>query len=307
MNSFSKSKNKQNALEITVRVGCGRMCDYCPQELFIQSYKTKSPGESRTLSLENLQSYMSNVPSNTLIKWTGFTEPLDAKEFPEMVEFLDSAGFEQTISTTLCGNERALDFFLSRFNLFSQITLHLPDDQGLMKGRFDEEYTNTLKTLIVKYTSLMVKPKIDFFLIGNNWHDSVREVVEESVKNEIFTPNDVIKAKYLNTRASAIQVESFGLKVTKRLLDPNKKYYCSYQRLNQGVLLPNGNVVLCCQDYGMDHTIGSLEKTNLLDLYMSIEENPSTRKSFENGNFEPCNRCEHYQPIDAPTTTARID
>ena len=152
MDSFSLSKQVQASLEITVRVGCGRMCDYCPQELFIESFKAKSSGKNRVLKLTDLQLYMKNVPNSTLIKWTGFTEPLDAKEFPEMTEFLRESGFEQTISTTLSGNKASVEYFINNISKFKQITLHLPDNQNLMKGKFDESYALLLKTFIQNYT-----------------------------------------------------------------------------------------------------------------------------------------------------------
>jgi len=307
MNSFALSRNDRAALEITVKVGCGRMCDYCPQELFIQSFKTKSPGENRSLSLLDLQDYMENVPTTTLIKWTGFTEPLDAKEFPEMVEFLHKNGFEQTISTTLCGNERSVDYFINEFSKFKQITLHLPDNQGLMKGKFDENYKLILKTFIRNYALQRNKPEVDFFLIGENWHDSIKEIIELSVSDGLFSEENVLKARYLNTRASAISVELFGLKTSGTMIKNKDKYHCAYKRLNQGVLLPNGRVVLCCQDYGMVHTIGSLKQSKLEDIYNSIESDEKLKSMFEEGEFSPCNKCEHYLPIGTPATGNRSE
>jgi len=305
MNSFALSKQNRASLEITVRVGCGRMCDYCPQELFIESFKAKSPGKTRVLTLLDLQTYIKNVRNTTLIKWTGFTEPLDAKEFPEMIEFLRESGFEQTISTTLCGNKRSVEYFITNLSKFKQITLHLPDDQGLMKGKFDENYALLLETLIQNYTSAKCKPQVDLFLIGRNWHNSIKDIIDLSLKNGVFSQENVVKAKYLNTRAGSINVNRFGLKVSGESLQKGEKYYCSYKRLNQGVLIPDGSVILCCQDYGMVHTIGSLKNSKLDDVYNSIETDTVKRKSFETGTFLPCTSCEHYQPIGAAVTTNR--
>jgi radical SAM protein with 4Fe4S-binding SPASM domain len=305
MDVFALSKQNQTALEITVKVGCGRMCDYCPQELFIESFKTKALSPSRTLSLLDLQGYIKNVPNSTLLKWTGFTEPLDAREFPKMVEFLHLSGFEQTISTTLCGNKNSIEYFIMNISKFKYITLHLPDDQGLMKGKFNYNYSVLLKEFIRNYISEKNKPQVDFFLIGNNWHDSIRDIIELNVQNGTFNDENVIKAKYLNTRAGSISVKEFGLKVSGAPTTKRGKYYCSYQRLNQGVLTPDGSVVLCCQDYGMVHTIGSLKESKLDDIYNSIESNAELKSSFENGTFSPCTNCEHYQTISSPLTTNR--
>ena len=49
----------------------------------------------------------------------------------------------------------------------------------------------------------------------------------------------------------------------------------------QNVVLPNGDVYLCCMDYGLEHKLGNLFETNFNDL---------ERKE----NYELCKKCEWY-------------
>ena len=49
----------------------------------------------------------------------------------------------------------------------------------------------------------------------------------------------------------------------------------------QNVVLPNGDVYLCCMDYGLKHKVGNLLETNFNDL---------NRES----NYDICKHCEKY-------------
>jgi radical SAM protein with 4Fe4S-binding SPASM domain len=167
-----------------------------------------------------------------------------------------------------------------------------------MKGRFDEQYAQYVASVLERLVSVGVPYEV--FLIGEKLHRSISYVVAVHGK-------EVVQAKYLNTRVGAINAKNFNLKVSETIRDPSAKYYCGYRRLNQGVMLPNGNVALCCQDYGLEHVLGSLLETPLPELYTSIQRNQKTKIAFETGAFSPCNRCEHYRPMTEAQTNGRSD
>ena len=303
-NAFSLSKANQPHLELSVRVGCGRLCDYCPQDSYIKSYKNLFPESDKWLTLDIMESVEKNIPSNTIIHWTGFTEPLDCKDFTVISDFLHLKRYKQLISTTLVGSKVNQRYFLENMNYFdSGITFHLPDSEGLMKGKFDIEYSLFLEEVI---SNLVVNgiEKYQFFLIGNDWHPCVKKVLE---KYKSVIPEDrIVKAKYLNTRVSAVIPLQFGLKQSEMALSSDSEFYCSYKRLNQGVLLPNGKVTICCQDYGLEGVLGSLETETLDNIYNVIENDVIKREEFRKGNFSPCKKCEHYRPITESSTKGRI-
>ena len=72
---------------------------------------------------------------------------------------------------------------------------------------------------------------------------------------------------------------------------------CTYKRMNQGVLLPNGSVSLCCNDYGLKTILGNLQFDDLNFIYNKIENNPETKAQFSKGEFAGCLGCEHYRDI----------
>ena len=68
----------------------------------------------------------------------------------------------------------------------------------------------------------------------------------------------------------------------------NKIYHCSYLRLNQGVLLPDGNVNLCCNDYSVGAIIGSLNNTKLDKIY---NQEKILSEDFIYGKNSVCKKC----------------
>ena len=187
-------------------------------------------------------------------------------------------------------------------NYFSENTLHLPDNSNLMKGRFNNDYNKFVEKVIRK----LHRDNINFtiVLIGEDFHSSIKETIQKLTR-ELNIEHKIIKARHLNTRASNIQPQNFRLKQTQKIYSKTKNYYCSYKRLNQGVLLPNGKVAICCNDYSLEHIVGDLKKDKLENIYTTIEKDDVLRYKFIEGEFLPCKNCEHYSPLDRDNTNSR--
>ena len=302
MKNFKKSKQKEFHLEISVQVGCGRMCDYCPQTEYIQRYDELFLKKDK-LTFDYFLSIIDNIPPETVIHWTGFTEPLDCLDFPLIVQKLHDLGYQQLISTTLYGKSKSQLFFLNNLEYFNKgISLHLPDGSGLMKGKFDEKYIKYVDSVLQE----LIKSKdIDYnlFLIGDQFNIGIQSLIDK-YKQEI--PIDkIIKAKYLNTRNSTVDPEKYNLLESESKKTKGMDFYCSYRRLNHGVLLPNGSISICSNDYNLDMILGSLEDTNLNEIYNVIESDKIMKNDFISGKFHPCVKCEHYKSMSYETTTNR--
>ena len=141
MNSLSKSKRDYYSLEITTVLGCSVNCMYCPQSALSQASKDVL---SKVLTFDNFKKYLSNVPKNVHIHWTGYSEPCLIKDLDKMITHVHEKGHSQLISTTLEGNLKSADF-VSRFPFFKSFTLHLPDSHGLMKGIANKDVRRVLK------------------------------------------------------------------------------------------------------------------------------------------------------------------
>ena len=152
----------------------------------------------------------------------------------------------------------------------------------------------------------MIKSKkVDIFIIGSSLNEKVEMVVNEFVESGKFDASRIFKAKVLNTRNSTIGSQEINVKdisfrdmPEKSVLNNSKEYYCAYKRLNQGVLLPNGEVSLCCQDFSLEYILGDLKTQKLDTLYKAIQSSINERKHFISGTFYPCVKCEHYRSVD---------
>jgi len=309
LESIELSKREIASLEISVQVGCALYCDYCPQDIYRWRFKEIFPNQDKKLSEQTFYSAMSNVPTSTLIKWTGFAEPLASPDFHKFVLYLNKTGYEQDIGTTLSGSTSSMQWFSENLELFNNITIHLPDDNKLMKCNVNANYLETLKSVLAEQKRLGLKnDRFVIFLIGDNFQQDVENVINLSRKTGSIDSVQVHKAEVLNTRNANINVRKLNIKkISERKslkirIDQKKvkKYYCSYRRLNQGVMLPNGKVALCCQDYNLDFIIGDLKTDNLDILYQRIESDSKLLNDFKSGHFSPCNKCEHYTSTETP-------
>jgi hypothetical protein len=61
---------------------------------------------------------LKNIPSNTVMDWTEFIEPLDTIDFDKISKLLNKQNFNQTISSTLIGKEQSKDFFKNNLSFF---------------------------------------------------------------------------------------------------------------------------------------------------------------------------------------------
>ena len=74
------------------------------------------------------------------------------------------------------------------------------------------------------------------------------------------------------------------------------KFNCLYaaKDFNHNVLLPNGDVHICCQDYGLKHKIGNLLETNFDDL----DRSGLVELSNQEDSDIICRKCELFQKIE---------
>lgn len=104
--------------------------------------------------------------------------------------------------------------------------------------------------------------------------------------------------KHLHSRNNAVDIAATNFSQEKKIIDFKKiktdVYYCSYSRLNQGVLLPSGEVNLSCQDYSLSSSIGNLSEKKLPEMYKHKE---MMNNGFTKGNDKFCKNCEYYQAL----------
>jgi len=173
-------------------------------------------------------------------------------------------------------------------NQVDVIMLHLPDSNGNMKGwKNSEEWLNA--AAVISHTNVPCG-------VGAMTMDSSGLVHPElqSLIGKLPGWQGHTRADSLNTDQVAGQVLSLTPINSFSLTCRSTPFY------DRNVLLPNGDVVLCCMDYNLKHIIGNLltqtyeeifQGKPLLDL-IEINEEPKFSKC------SICKSCENVSQIN---------
>jgi uncharacterized Fe-S cluster-containing radical SAM superfamily protein len=263
-------------LEISTVVGCKMMCSYCPQHTHINTYAATS--RNFKLSIEDFQKYIDKVPTEVDIVFAGMAEPFLNKSASVMMIYAISKGHRISIYTTCegmdAGDLTALRIFKqNKPEMFNHICLHLPDADGLMKIKITNEYLAMVRAMMPLQNNLMCIGKL---------HPQVREVIGVDVTDGSLS---------LFSRAGNIPSMAIAKKIGK--------LHCSVctDKLDHNILLPNGDVVLCCMDYDQDHVIGNLGTMTYEQLFHSAEYNKVIEGLKDDSSEILCRYCEVSKPI----------
>lgn len=270
---FNKGEiNYPAALEITTRISCQNMCSYCPQTKLINSYRGKS--NEMSLSFETYKRAIDKVPNRVRIDFSGMAEPWLNKEATRMLLYANNKGHEIAVFTTLVGVTKE-DIKQIKHIYFQNFVVHLPNTNGSERIIVDNKYLNVLKEL----TNSNVD-NISFIAHGD---------VNKSVKTIVESGGYRIDNLRLISRGG--NLENFTSNHKKG------KLICIYKRLHSNVLLPNGDILLCCMDYGIKHKLGNLLKDDYRDLYKGEEYQKIITGLNSHDSNILCRECEWGLPI----------
>ncbi len=234
-------------LEITTMIGCPMRCTFCPQDKLAANYPQDAV---RALSLDKFILILNKVPKHVRIDFSGLAEPWANRFATDMLAYALGSGYNVAIYTTLQGMrepERVRNLIAGYSDKVEVVVVHLPDARGNMRGfRDSEQYRE----------ALAIFRKIDgvrFMAMG--------ESVAGSVDMKNWSPQ---------TRAGNLDLQA--IEDQQVLPDPQVRtpLVCSMTPFyDQNVLLPNGDVVLCCMDYSVKHRLGNLLTDDYYDLFKS--------------------------------------
>jgi hypothetical protein len=279
--------NDGPVMELTTMIGCPLMCTFCPQDNLREEYGTGQ----KYMKQVDLTKMLVKLPKNTRIDFSGMSEPWANPECTDMLEEVLYMGFNVAIYTTLYGMkdpERVRKALENHPNQVEVIMLHLPDANGNMKGwKNSEEWQHAIA--VMSHTKVTCG-------IGAMTMDSSGLVHPELQKmvGRLLGWKGHTRADSLDTEQVAGQAISITPMNTFSLTCASTPFY------DRNVLLPNGDVVLCCMDYNLKHVIGNLldqtyeeifQGKPLLDLIAINEESKFSKCSI-------CKSCENVREIN---------
>lgn len=255
-------------MEFTLRVGCRNMCKYCPQLLIIKKYN-KLKGDV-IMSFETFKICLDKISKDVRIDFSGMAEPWLNSDATKMLFYAHKNDYKNiSVFTTTVGMTEK-DFEKIKNIPFSEFMVHLADGEGNTKIQVTENYLkllNKIKKADIKNISYMTMGKIHPLL-----KKSFGKLAEE---------------KQMLSRAG-------NLGFLPKIFHYGQIMCNSPSGLKHNILLPNGDVYLCCMDYGLTHKLGNLLTDNYESLFKEKEfiKIKQKLKNEKLGNII-CRHCEY--------------
>jgi hypothetical protein len=261
-------------LEITTRIGCKVACSFCPQSKLTKAYGHGD--RERVMSFEVFAACVAKLPREVNIDFAGMAEPWLNRDCTRMLLHAHERGHLIGVYTTLEGMT-VDDILRIEAVPFRAFEVHLPSTVGSERITVDEHYLSVLAALRNSR-------------IAANYHYFEMDV-DPSVA--LLLPRHPSQRKK-HTRAGNVAISGLALPSRTR----NQGVLACRRKLDYNILLPSGEVVLCCMDYGMEHVLGNL----LEGSYASLFQSPAFRHVEQGLSDESlqtlCRSCERhvYQP-----------
>lgn len=268
------------ALLISTGIGCGVLCSYCPQATIGRAYK-KHPGPSQ-MHMDTYTTCIDKLPRDVVVDFTGFYEPFLNPACTDMILYAVDRGHSVRLSTTVMGLD-AEHVARLRHIPFLKFAVHLPDAINLTRIIVDDRYLAALAALIQGGIS-----NIGFHVHeGTSGPQAIHPQVAALLDSAGIEPEN----RWVLSRAGNIQID--GVPTPERLRGPLK--LCP--RLYQNVLMPNGDVALCCMDWSLRHMIGNLKNSHYDALFQSDAFKTVLHGHIDDRIDLQCRTCEIARPL----------
>jgi hypothetical protein len=258
---------------IDTQNGCVVDCVFCPQRTLQKSYK----GE-RFMTLDNFKKAVDKLPQEVRVTFAGFTEPWLNRDCTDMVLYAHETGHPISIFTTGIGMSindiERIKHIPFAGNPNGCFTLHLPDQERKAKHPITKRYIELIEHLgkiqheIHNFTTMCMGAV----------HEDVKHVFSDAPVYDMWSRagnlvGEMIMKPELLERKEEWKMANHG----------EKQMTCGcLEKMYHNVMLPNGDVSLCCMDYGLKHILGNLYEEDYEEI---IPQN--------NQCFELCRLCEN--------------
>lgn len=260
------------------RKGCVVDCAFCPQRTLQNKYK----GE-QYLSLENFKKIIDKLPKEIRITFSGFVEPWMNKWTTDMVLYAYEKGHDIAIFTTGVGwtlddVERIKDIqFNKQEKENGGFCLHLPDAELIAK----HPITNNLISVYKRFKELENDIKGFYTMSMSEVHPVVKDIFPNPEIPEFWSR----AGNLLGEAIIKPELQKWMTRVKHAVVGDNMSTCNCIEELYHNVVLPNGDVVLCCMDYDLKHILGNILEQDYEDVI------PAPFQC-----FTLCNTCENGTP-----------
>jgi len=198
------------------------------------------------MDFDDYKAALDKVPIGTRIDFSGMCEPFANKRCTDMILYAAEKGYSLALYTTLQGATMK-DWERLAGVQYNVVTIHLPDCEGRSHFNITDEYLEVLRNWECNNYSC---------------HGMIDERVLPYMKNRYIIT-------FMHDRAGSVECRPH---IT---IGQNRSLWCatSGKDMNHNVLLPNGDVLMCCMDYGYTGLFGNL----FTQTYAEVLNSPTAR------------------------------
>ena len=247
-------------LSVSNCLGCG----FCPQDKLGAAYKDPK----RVMAVEDFHTILGKIPAGTQIHYSGFSEPFLNPNACRMIEAAYATGRPVHLYTTLVGMKPCCVAVLKSIQP-AVVRIHVPDGKALVlpEERWVETHEQFLETR-VKATYMAMNSPSDF------------------IKRHLAIKNIMLELpEMINRGGNLSNVPSKDIRGPMR---------CTMNRWHSNVVLPNGDVFGCCQDYALTVRLGNLIEQPYSDIF---SEGEKWRMNMEHKAEGICSKCTWATPV----------
>jgi hypothetical protein len=264
-----------STMEITTVIGCKIRCTYCPQNNLTNAYTKKS--NIYKMNFETFKRCLDKIPLNVHIDFSGMAEPWLNPKCTKMLIYAHERGYNIAVYTTTVGMiaSDVKDFESIPFRHFN---VHLADKERYSTIDITDNYLETIDAIL--------KSKIqnrEYMTMGT-LHPRVRQLIKKHIpRTKMLSRAGNLKGK-------------IHPPIPQRLKGPIRCRSAG-NLFNHNVLLPNGDVLICCMDYGMRHILGNLISSDYASLFNG-KEFFKLQKGLDDDSIDIlCRYCENASPL----------
>ncbi|WP_229169631.1 MULTISPECIES: radical SAM/SPASM domain-containing protein [Bradyrhizobium] len=232
--------------------------------------------QAKHLGVQDFKRCLARVPTATGIGFAGYSEPWLHPACTGMVEHAYARGHDVRIFTTLVGMNGS-DVRRLQVLQFSAFVVHVPDDGTYMNSRLiGKTYLNVMRRLVEANI-----PSIRFVVLGNV-HPDLADIIPAKMLKRL---------RPLSSRRGHIDLNI--IKPRQPVVGP---LTCMGKQQYRNVLLPNGDVTLCCMDFERRHVLGNLLRDEYEDLFEGRTFSEIVDRMNGTDGFLLCRICEFAKP-----------
>jgi hypothetical protein len=193
---------------------------------------------------------LNQVNYGGFVSFAGMAEPFLNSDCAKMIRFAYEKGYKILLYSTF-EFMMEKDWHLIKDIDFFSIVIHVADIQNNAKFILNFDYAKKIEKVIKRFPDSMIS-------CHGEYHPTIKAVVGNRVNT-----SEILVNRAGNLNAKIIEMENLNLKFYTPLR-LSGRIMCGQSNANGGVsqvlhtMLPDGTIILCCNDYSLTHRLGNL-------------------------------------------------